>query len=1072
MLAGKVWECQRLEFKIEGSGSGVDNGTGYAYAGELSSFYCANAVNSALGLSIGLASRTSTFPGGAPSGNWEVIHDGIISASTTGTGFNGSLSGSIEVDDYVIYNEVGTWTMKWSAVRAYANGSLVASSGAGSYTSARFAPDAIYPHGIPPFLEGGAGVGATPPINTNCPPGTPPSGTPGEASGNFTGGWRFLDMDGNWQTPQVIMPPAWAPPFTCGATTTWDAEIDAFAEVPGNGDYLTESGFVWLAPNNPREVVRMNDDYEALIVRFESPSRTFFETDVTTSYCPDPTEPTVINNSSSSTIAPARSSTFRSVTNVASDIEDNLNDDFYAGCGWSRYFQDFSLPGTVQTGQSLGGANMGVGALNHLGDQYARAANFHGSPHWLYALWFPYDILPDPNRWAVNGTPADLADYWYPVRQQWMNSPFLPGGVGSNRRVDVLAEGLDQSAITNVAGIVVSAASFWGIPEFVADSTAWQTAVQLNDLSNSRWTFDGTGTRQVTASRIEFSADSVEAEFDMSSYTVFPYMVPTLARNVALSGANWSNIASVKIEIEDATGKVTELVAAATLAGNWDIPAELSTKWHTSLWQNLGDSGFLADTYDDVAATSADYSPNIAASEELAPTQHGSKARSYGILRVTITKTNPANAATLGLITLNLAPRNEWHVRYESGHGATVISENGPLFRTQTLGFRDGLFDTLLSTPIVKPELIDAPTMGDWLSFRRAFLEGRDAQDAILAEGLTYFVNNEEMTIAKHLWRDPSQVVNNHSFIVQGDGGPVPCLVNGYRQVPPCSITPRLKRSKADDWEETGALGQYTYSLIANRRNIITTEVADIRLDFPGDVLTPEVSPPLGWEIEYHTSAVTNSEGYDAHLILDTTEFLKMRPWRGALIFPNITETVGDALAYDVSRSWRHAQSYLKDGTLWVRVSSTNAPYTWKDEDTGVAITFARIAYSRGLEQDALFLLTCESGSLILRKTSDEGASTTTMATIGTGDYGALIWTPNNLLWIFRLESGTIYARALDAALNTVYAEAATDITGVDNVAFDAQWSVDSTNKVRLGILYTVGGVLTFKTSFDGFTYT
>jgi hypothetical protein len=137
-----------------------------------------------------------------------------------------------------------------------------------------------------------------------------------------------------------------------------------------------------------------------------------------------------------------------------------------------------------------------------------------------------------------------------------------------------------------------------------------------------------------------------------------------------------------------------------------------------------------------------------------------------------------------------------------------------------------------------------------------------------------------------------------------------------------------------------------------------------------------------------------------------------------------------------------------------------------------VAITFARIAYSRGLEQDALFLLTCESGSLILRKTSDEGASTTTMATIGTGDYGALIWTPNNLLWIFRLESGTIYARALDAALNTVYAEAATDITGADNVAFDAQWSVDSTNKVRLGILYTVGGVLTFKTSFDGFTYT
>lgn len=1072
MLAGKVWECQRLEFRIEGSGTGVDNGTGYAYSGELSSFFCANAISApALGLSIGLASRTSTFPGGAPSGNWEVIHDGIISASTTGTGFNGSLSGSIEIDDYVIYNEPGTWTMKWSAVRAYANGGLVASSGAGSYTSARFAPDAVYPHGIPPFLEGGAGVGATPPINNTCPPATwGGTSSPGEASATITGGWRFLDMDGNWQTPTVTMPPSWAPPFTCGATTTYDGQIDAYASVPGNGDYITESGFLWLIPNNPREVVRMNDDYEALVYREASPSRTFFTTDVTTSYCPDPTEPTVTNNSTSSVLTPARSQLLAVVTNAANAIEDNLNDDCYAGCSWSRYFQDWSLPGTIQTGQALGGAALGSGALNQLGSEYARAANYHGSPHWLYALWFPPDASASSVRWAVNGTPADLADYWYPVRQQWVYHPSVPES--TNRRTDVIAEGIDQSGITNVATIVLGLPGFWGLQEFVTDTTAWQTAVQLNDTSNSRWTFDGTGTRQVTSSRFEFSADSVEAEFDLSDYSSFPYMVPTLARNVELSSANWSNVASVKIEVEDATGKITELVAAATTGGNWDIPAELSTKWHTSLSQNLGDSGFLADTYDDVAPTADDYSATITADEQLAPTQHGSKARSYGILRVTITKTNPAASATLGLITLNIAPRNEWHVRYESGHGATVLSENGPLFRTQTVGFWDSLFDTLLSTPIAKTELKDAPTMGDWLSFRRAFLEGRDAQDAILTEGLTYFVNNEEMTIARHLWRDPFLVIKNHSFLVQGDGGPVPCLVNGYRQVPAMSITPRLKRSKADDWEETGTLGQYSYSLVASRRNIITTEVADIRLDFPGDVLTPEVSPPLGWEVEYHTEPVTNSEGYDAHLILDTTEYLKMRPWRGGLLFPYVTQIIGDALAYDVSRSWRHAQSYLKDGTLWVRVSSTNAPYTWTDTDTGVAISFARIAYSKGLDEDALFLLTVESGTLILRKTNNEGDTTTSMATIGTGDYGALVWTPNNLLWVFRLESGTIYARALDASLNTVYSEAATDITGVDNVAFDAQYSVDSSNKTRLGILYTVSGVLNFKTSFDGYTYT
>jgi hypothetical protein len=444
-------------------------------------------------------------------------------------------------------------------------------------------------------------------------------------------------------------------------------------------------------------------------------------------------------------------------------------------------------------------------------------------------------------------------------------------------------------------------------------------------------------------------------------------------------------VTSVKIEVEDATGKVTELVAAATTSGNWDIPAELSTKWHTSLAQNLGDSGFLVDTYDDVAPAADDYSSTITASGELAPTQHGSKARSFGILRVTITKTNPGASATLGLITLNLAPRNEWHVRYESGHGATVLSEKGPLFRTQTLWFRNALSDTLLSTPLAKPELVDAPTIGDWLSFRRAFLEGRDAQDAILPEGLTYFVNNEEMTIAKHLWRDPSQVLNGHSFLVQGDSGPVPCLVNGYRQVPAMAITPRRKRSKSNDWQELGALGQYSYSLIANRRNIITTEVADIRLDFPGDVLTPEVSPPDGWEVEYHTAAVTNSEGYDASLFVGSTEYLKMRPWRGGLVFPydNSTDLIIEG--------WHICRA--SDGMIWGVINRPNSIdfiYTnFKDiEQTGTVLSINNVKDCQVSWNTVNKVVVCyvtEGDEVFFTESSDNGSSWTTPIRIADG---------------------------------------------------------------------------------------
>lgn len=980
MLGGLVWQCQRLEFRVDASASGVNNGTGYAYTAKIESFYCPNALATALGLRVALVSRSVGFPGGGPSGNWEVVHSGIISASTTGTGFNGSLSGSIEIDDFQIINNPTNWQMKWSAVRAYANGSLVASSGAGVYTSARYAADAIFPHGIPPFIEGGAGVGATPPINNSCPPGTW-GGTisPGECTAAITGGWRFKDMNGDWQTPTVTLPPGWAPPFTVNASTTWDAEIDAYASVPGNGDYITESGSLWLIPNLPRQVVRMNDDYEAMILRLASPSRTFFTTDQTTEFCPDPVEPTVIDNSTSTVVTPARSTLLARVTDIANVIEESLSDPCYAGAVWSRYFQDWSLPGVISKGQALGGAAAGTGALSHT-DQYARAANYHGAPHWLYSLWLPPDTASTSVRWSVNGTPADLGDYWYPVRQQWIYHPSIPSGDQTKRRVDVIGEGLDQSGITNAAAIVSGAAAFWGLSEFVVDETAWLEEILLDDRSDTRWTFDGTGVRQVTSSRIEFSADSIEAEFDLSSYASWPYMVPTLARRVELSGTNWSNVASVKIEIEDATGKIVQLVGAATAAGGWNIPAVLSEKWHTSLIQNLGSTTFLDDTYDDVAPAAADYSTTIIGDQTLAPNQHGSLARSFGKLRITITKTNPANPATLGLITLKLAPRVDWHIRNESGHGATVLSENGPLFRLSTLAFWNAFTDALLSDPLTQESLTRAPTIGDWLSFRRAFLEGRDAQDGILTEGLSYFINNEEMTIAKHLWRDPSQILVVHAFLAEGAAGPVPCLVNGYRQIPPTAITPRKARTKAGGWKEIGALGQYSYSLIANKRNLITSrDNADLHLRRPSDILTFETSPPEGWTVGFHRLSVENDEGYDSSIVVGGTEYLKMRPWRGALIFDHVTATEASGVWNLQTRDGRFLVSWSAADGCYVRWWSFHLP---KGENLVV-----QIRIGEGFEQcrvyedhrNRIFALTGrnESGTLTAeRQFSDDGGKT------------------------------------------------------------------------------------------------
>jgi hypothetical protein len=1071
MLGGLVWQCQRLEFKIAGSASGVDNGTGYAYNGKIESFYCANALAVALGLRIAIVSRTAAFPGGGPSGNWEVVHFGIISASTSGTGFNGSLSGSIEIDDFQIVNNPGNWQMKWSAVRAYANGSIVASSGAGSYTSARFAPDGIYPHGIPPFIEGGAGVGATPPINNNCPAGTwGGSSSPGSATATITGGWRFLDMNGDWQEPTVTMPPGWAPPFTVNASTTWDAEIAAYASVPGNGDYITEAGSIWLIPNLPREVVRMNDDYEAMILRFASPSRTFFTTDQDTVYCPDPTEPTVIDNGSSSVVTPARATLLARVTDITNVIEENLDDPCYAGAVWSRYFQDWSLPGVIVKGQGLGGAASGTGALSHT-DQYARAANYHGAPHWLYALWFPPDDAPSSARWPVNGTPADLHDYWYPVRQQYIYHPSIPSGDQTKRRVDVIGEGVDQSAITNVSTIVTGLPNFWGLNEFVVDETPWLEQVVLDDQSNDRWTFDGTGTSQVTSSRIEFSADSVEAEFDLSSFASFPYMVPTLARRIELSGANWSNIASVKIEIEDATGKVVQLVAAATAAGGWDIPAVLSAKWHTSLIQNLGSTTFLDDTYDDVADPAADHSSTVIADQTLAPTQHGSLARSYGKLRITITKSTPSAPATLALITLKLAPRAEWRIRNEHGHGATVLSENGPLFRLSTLAFWNAFTDALLSDPLTQESLTRAPTIGDWLSFRRAFFEGRDAQDGMLAEGLSYFINNEEMTIAKHLWRNPSQILVVHAFLAEGAAGPVPCLVNGYRQIPATAITPRRKRTKAGGWKEIGALGQYSYSLIANKRNIITTEDVALSLRSPGDVLTFEASPPDGWAVGFHTLAVENDEGYDAELVYAGDVWLKMRPWRGALFFPAFFPVAGTNISYDVDyASMLHVFASIdEDGKVRIGTSGNDLALTWVT--TSIDAQWICLKIDRDSTDQRLLLVLEDAGSVKLYESVDRGGSWTLADTIGTGTKPFIFIGKDGVRHIYWHDSGAIKGQLRDR-FNAVIESTFTARSGVDDAGCAADEDVTAQGEKRVHLVVVEGGSVVHYDSEDGKTFT
>jgi hypothetical protein len=127
--------------------------------------------------------------------------------------------------------------------------------------------------------------------------------------------------------------------------------------------------------------------------------------------------------------------------------------------------------------------------------------------------------------------------------------------------------------------------------------------------------------------------------------------------------------------------------------------------------------------------------------------------------------------------------------------------------------------------------------------------------------------------------------------------------------------------------------------------------------------------------------------------------------------------------------------------------------------------------YVRASQLNTLRVCVCESGMVKVYKTNKEDGTLTLAITVGTGTHGAIVERPDGVLYTFRLNSGTVYMRPYDAVGNALFAEQTTNLTGLDNAEIDSRYSVGSDQISRIGLLYKIGGVLTFKTSKDGITF-
>jgi hypothetical protein len=188
--------------------------------------------------------------------------------------------------------------------------------------------------------------------------------------------------------------------------------------------------------------------------------------------------------------------------------------------------------------------------------------------------------------------------------------------------------------------------------------------------------------------------------------------------------------------------------------------------------------------------------------------------------------------------------------------------------------------------------------------------------------------------------------------------------------------------------------------------------------------------------------------------------------YRARTSFRKDADTISTVCDYDVSRSWRHARGYERSSDAWLGFKSNEAG-TWTEVNTGVPATGVSICYPAGGSDDRLRVLIEDSGTLTLYYAKEDG--TLTMAfTLGSGTYGDIAFTGNNVMYGIRLSGGTVYVKAFDGQGNALGSEKTSNLTGLDDAPIAAETSVGSGGESRLHVLYTIGGSLTVKTSLDG----
>ncbi|MGV3616094.1 MAG: hypothetical protein ACO1SV_12230 [Fimbriimonas sp.] len=498
----------------------------------------------------------------------------------------------------------------------------------------------------------------------------------------------------------------------------------------------------------------------------------------------------------------------------------------------------------------------------------ARYLGHQPNPHW-HLYYFRAD-------WEVDGSPAPWADYWGPLRQQWLYHGALPGGEQRRTRNHLISGALEQTGHTPWLDEFAGGLRWLGISRWQTQTVAPPAAIALNDDSQPAWSIeDGSATFGGSWIVVDPAAETVKLTLDVGRWDCPPYMLPHICDRVEF---DWeaTNIAAVRAYAIYADGAKALIGSGSddhtSAAVENRVPIAPQRRFAGS-WAADAGMGVVSDQGSDVSPGGRSLS--TLADPERAFAFGLAKGRTLKAIRFEIDVLDTGATANFGYPEFHYAGTHP-RLIYESANAAALLWPDGPGVRWGAWLWFDG--SSLLNPPAtVGPGY--KSTVIDWLIFRRVALQGVSHTGGTpnLATELTQLYDAYEGQSVAQVDRE------SLSFILpSGAGNSIrAALVNTFSEVPPLACFPFRSRSSST-WLPTGDHSQEVWDWAQERSYIVTDdEEGPAHLVAPDTAVWTGVEPgmPAGWAASSHVHAVTNDE--TGFKIARARNWATVRPFRG-----------------------------------------------------------------------------------------------------------------------------------------------------------------------------------------------